>query len=255
MAVTPPARSSDGTDDPGVPAAAAKALELVLDGKRVDLGSGRAATVFIAKHGARVREGPRVSGVPTSQPSTAHERDAGVPLIDLGEVPPDHHRWPGQLVTGLGEPGRVPVEVIPLAKRLVMQDLKALGLVPALRRQGDAAQPFLSENGNLIIDCGPPEPNRDGRAGHALERALLAIAGVVDTGLLLGTADRVPVGPPAAGWRYCSGPEAEKESVCPSRWRGRAMYPGRSLGGSSMPGRARDPGPLSPGYEASEGRF
>ena len=75
--------------DPGVRAAAAKALELVFDGARVGLGSGRAASEFIAQLGARVREGLRVSGVPTSRASAAKARDAGVPLTELGEVPLD----------------------------------------------------------------------------------------------------------------------------------------------------------------------
>jgi ribose 5-phosphate isomerase len=34
----------------------------------------------------------------------------------------------------------------------------------------------------------------DGRTARELERALLAIVGVVDTGLFLGTADRIIVG-------------------------------------------------------------
>lgn len=51
---------------------------------RVGLGSGRAASVFIAKLGARAREGLRVSGVPTSQAAAAQAREAGVPLIELG---------------------------------------------------------------------------------------------------------------------------------------------------------------------------
>ena len=219
--------------DPGVTAAAVKALELVFDGARVGLGSGRAASVFIARLGTRVREGLRISGVPTSRASAAHARDAGIPLIELGEVPLDItvdgadevapnldlvKGWGGalvrerivaaasirqiilvgqdKLVTGLGERGRVPLEVIPLAERLVMRETRALGLVPTLRMQDDTAQPFVSENGNLIIDCAPPEPMRDGRAARALERALLAIAGVVDTGLFLRTADRVLVGHP-----------------------------------------------------------
>jgi len=46
------------------------------------------------------------------------------------------------------------------------------------------------------LDCAPPEPLRDGNAARELERAILAIAGVVDTGLFLGTADRVLVGHP-----------------------------------------------------------
>jgi len=100
-----------------------------------------------------------------------------------------------KLVHGLGERGRVPLEVIPLAERLVMREVKALGLVPTLRTHGDATRPFLSDNGNLIIDCAPPGP-LDGRSARALERTLLGIVGVVDTGLFLGTADRVLVGYP-----------------------------------------------------------
>lgn len=230
--MTPPSRPSGGTDDPGVRAAATEALELVFDGARVGLGSGRAASLFIARLGARVREGLRVSGVPTSRASAELARDAGIPLVELGddsldvtidgadEVGPDIDLvkgWGGalvrerivaaassrqvilvdqdKLVHGLGQRGRVPLEVIPLAKRLVMREVQALGLLPTLRMQGDATRPFLSDNGNLIIDCAPPEP-LDGRSARALERALLGIVGVVDTGLFLGTADRVLVGYP-----------------------------------------------------------
>jgi ribose 5-phosphate isomerase A len=232
MAVTPPSRPSGGTDDPGVRAAATEALELVFDGARVGLGSGRAAALFIARLGARVREGLRVSGVPTSRASAELARDAGIPLVELGEAPLDItidgadevgpdidlvKGWGGalvrerivatassrqvilvdqdKLVHGLGQRGRVPLEVIPLAERLVVREVKALGLVPTLRMRGDAPRPFLSDNGNLIIDCAPREP-LDGRSARALERALLGIVGVVDTGLFLGTANRVLVGHP-----------------------------------------------------------
>ena len=52
------------------------------------------------------------------------------------------------------------------------------------------------ENGNLTLDCAVTEPLGDGRAARALEAALRAIVGVVDTGLFLGTAERVLVGYP-----------------------------------------------------------
>ena len=51
--------------DPGVLAAATRAAELVTDGARLGLGSGRAASAFIAAIGARARRGLKVSGVPT----------------------------------------------------------------------------------------------------------------------------------------------------------------------------------------------
>lgn len=231
--MTLPAYVPGGRDDPSVHAVAAQALELIADGARVGLGSGRAASVFIAKLGTRAREGLRVSGVPTSQVSATLAREAGIPLIELGEgrlditvdgadeVAPNLDLvkgWGGalvrerivaaasagqvivvgedKLVHALGERGRVPVEVIPLARWLAMQEIKALGLVPTLRMDGSGRRPFLSENGNLIVDCAPREPMRDGRAARELERGMRAIVGVVDTGLFLGTADRVLVGHP-----------------------------------------------------------
>lgn len=102
----------------------------------------------------------------------------------------------GKLVRALGERGRVPVEVIPLARWLVTRELKALGLVPTLRGDGGGSRPFLTENGNFIVDCVPPESMRDGQTARDFERALLALVGVVDTGLFLGTAHRVLVGHP-----------------------------------------------------------
>jgi len=59
--------TSGSKEDPGVQAVAARALELVTDGARVGLGSGRAAEVFLDYLGARVRDGLRVFAVPTSQ--------------------------------------------------------------------------------------------------------------------------------------------------------------------------------------------
>lgn len=82
--MTPPTRPPGGLDDPGVRAAAAKALDLVPDGARVGLGSGRAASAFIAMLGARVREGLRAEGVPTSRVSAVLARDAGIPIVELG---------------------------------------------------------------------------------------------------------------------------------------------------------------------------
>jgi ribose 5-phosphate isomerase A len=100
-----------------------------------------------------------------------------------------------KIVARLGEHGRIPVEVVPLARWFASKSLESLGLVSSLRKD-HTGQPFVSENGNLIIDCAPPEPLRDCVAARALEQAMLAIAGVVDTGLFLGTAERVIVGYP-----------------------------------------------------------
>jgi ribose 5-phosphate isomerase A len=223
-----------GTDERALQAVAAFALDLLADGARVGLGSGRAAAAFIAQLGERVRQGLRVAGVPTSEASARQARDLGIPLIDLGEdveleltvdgadeVAPNLDLVKGRggalvrerivasasrrqvilvghekLVRALGERGRVPLEVIPLARGPATRRLGALGLRPAVRADRDGARPLLTENGNLTLDCALAEPLRDARAARELEAALLAIPGGVDTGLFLGTAERVLVGYP-----------------------------------------------------------
>jgi ribose 5-phosphate isomerase A len=228
------AQSAGGADDPGVQAVATRALDLIGDGARVGLGSGRASLAFITKLGERVRQGLHIVGVPTSNASGQRAREVGIPLIDLGEnveldvtvdgadeVAPNLDLvkgWGGalvrerivasasrrqvilvgqeKLVRSLGERGRIPVEVIPLACGLVTRRLKALGLVPTVRLDKDGKRPFTTDNGNLILDCAPRAPLGGARAPRDLEAAVLAIAGVVDTGLFLGTAERVLVGHP-----------------------------------------------------------
>ena len=242
--MTRPAYTPGGSDDPSIHAVAAKAIELITDDARVGLGSGRAASVFIAKLGVRRRQGLRVSGVPTSRAAAAQAQKAGIPLVELGtdglldltvdgadEVDPNLDLvkgWGGDLVRerivaassvsqlilvgeekivrALGERGRLPVEVIPLAEWLVARELKALGLKPTRRMDANGSQPFITENRNLILDCALPEPLRNANAARDLERAILAIVGVVDTGLFLGTADRVLIGHPDGRVDMVSGP-------------------------------------------------
>ena len=221
-------------EDPALLAVAAKAVAMIPDGARVGLGTGRAAAAFITRLGVRRREGWRVIGVPTSRATAEQARKAGIPLIPLAqnvqlditvdgadEVAPNLDLvkgWGGafvrerivaaaskrqiilvteqKLVQALGERGRIPVEVIPFAQWPAMRQLQTLGLVPTLRMEPSNLQPVISENGNLIIDCNAPEPLRDGTAAGLLEESILAIPGVVDTGLFLGTAEQVFVGYP-----------------------------------------------------------
>lgn len=223
-----------GPENPGVQAVATKALEWIADGARVGLGSGRAASLFIVKLGLRRQEGLRILGVPTSQASASTARAAGIPLIELDEdvqlditvdgadeVAPNLDLVKGRggalvrerivaaasrrlvllvgeekLVRGLGQRGPVPVEVIPFARGVATKQIRALGLSPILRVNGAGSRPFVSDNGNLTLDCTLPEPIRDRQDARELERALRAIAGVVDTGLFLEAAHQVLVGHP-----------------------------------------------------------
>src|SRR5262249_28060486 len=99
-----------------------------------------------------------------------------------------------KLVRALGEHRRIPVEVIPLARGPVGRRLKALGIEAGVR--ASEGRPLIPDTGNLLLDGPPAAPLGDGRAARALEATLRAIPGVVDTGLFLGTAERVLVGYP-----------------------------------------------------------
>jgi ribose 5-phosphate isomerase A len=208
------------------------ALTLVTDGARVGLGSGRTAAVFIGRLGRRVREGFRASGVATSRAAEHVARAAGIPLIELGadveldltvdgadEVAPDLDLIKGlggalvrerivaaasrrqvilvaaaKLVRRLGERCSLPIEVIPFGAPRFERTLAALGLTPTLRMDPAGDRPLLTDNGNVTFDCAIAQPLADGTAARNLEAALLALPGVVDTGLFLGTAERVLVG-------------------------------------------------------------
>jgi ribose 5-phosphate isomerase A len=98
-----------------------------------------------------------------------------------------------KLVQQLGERGRVPIEVRPGALDSVGAGIEALGLVPAIRMDAHG-EVFITENGNPIIDASPRASLGDASAVRELERRLLALPGVVDTGLFLATAERVLVG-------------------------------------------------------------
>jgi len=218
--------------DPAVESAAAAALELIRDGMRVGLGTGHAAVAFLARLADRVRSGLRVVGVPTSDATAVEARSLGIPLGALDEheelaltvdgadeVAPNLDLVKGfggalvrerivaaasyrqvilvghdKLVDRLATRRRIPIEVVPFACRLVLRRVRVLGLDPVVRLA--EGRRFVSDNGNLTIDCGLATPLADARAARVLEADLRAIPGVVDTGLFLGTAERVLVGYP-----------------------------------------------------------
>jgi ribose 5-phosphate isomerase A len=224
----PPA---DGAADPVLGALAEAALALVPDGACVGLGTGRAAGAFVTRLGARVRAGLRVAGVPSSEATARQAHAAGIPLVALDEerrldltvdgadeVTPELDLLkgrggalarerilaaasvrqvilvgPGKEVPGLGTTGPLPVEILSFARGPVVRALRALGLEPALRRTPDGAA-FYTDNGGLVLDCRVAAPLRDHAAARALDAGIRAVPGVVDTGLFLGTAERVLVG-------------------------------------------------------------
>jgi ribose 5-phosphate isomerase A len=210
--------------DPGdLDALARHALRYVKDGQTLGLGTGRAASAFIRALGT---SGIKVRGVPTSRASADLARSLAIELVDLRDAPrlavdfdgadevdPRLHLIKGlggalvrekivaaasrkriflvgeeKLVKRLGAHGNLPVEVVPFAAAFATREIAALGLKPKLRIDPAGAD-FISDNGNLILDCAVREIRRPER----LERDLLMIPGVVGTGLFVGLADLVLV--------------------------------------------------------------
>jgi ribose 5-phosphate isomerase A len=68
-------------------AAATAALDYVEDGMRLGLGTGSTARHFIDALGAKVKEGLKVTGVPTSEATRKQAESLGITLSTLDETP------------------------------------------------------------------------------------------------------------------------------------------------------------------------
>jgi ribose 5-phosphate isomerase A len=211
-------------------AAEAAAAE-VQDGMAVGLGTGSTAYWAIASLAERVRNGLRITAVPTSERSAAQAKEGGIVIVELdGDTRLDltidgadavatgsldlvkglggallREKMVAQaserllivvdqskLVERLGMNSPVPVEVTPFGWRATSGRIAALGLRPVLR-QDAAGAPYHTDGGNLILDCHTAAIEDPG----ALDRALQAIVGVVETGLFIGRATAVYVADPA----------------------------------------------------------
>src|SRR5260370_37261610 len=196
------------------------ALRFVKPGHTIGLGTGRAASAFIRALGA---SGLEVRGVPTSRASEELGRSVGIPIVTLAEagridtdfdgadeVDPKLNLIKGyggalvrekivvassrrfivligheKMVKKLGDRGSIPVEVVPFGVHLVSAKIKAMRMKPRVR-ENDGAQ-FVTDNGNLILDCAVKKIASPARR----DRELLAIPGVVGSGLFVAMADVV----------------------------------------------------------------
>lgn len=207
-------------------AAAAAALELVQPGQIVGLGSGSTATCFVKFLAERVRQGLKVTGIPTSQATKELAEQLGIPLTTLDAHPQidididgadeiDPHL---NLIKGGGgaflrekviasvskrfvviadsikqvkQLGRfpLPVEVIAFAQSLIAPQIQKLGAQVVLRRHADGTV-YVTDEGHHILDCtfGVIEDP------PALAAAIRKIPGVVEHGLFIGMAEMALIG-------------------------------------------------------------
>ncbi len=207
------------TQDEAKQAVAARAVELVEDGMRVGLGTGTTSTFFIRALAERVGAGGlTIRCVASSDASHDLAEQLGMDVTGFEEMPEldlyidgADEVGPGlALIKGGGGAllrekivasaakrfvvvvdstkvvevlGKfpLPVEVIKMALPLVVSKLEALGLKPEQRQAKTGAGPYLTDEGNFIVDCRVgriPDPEKTAAA-------IRGIVGVVEHGLFL----------------------------------------------------------------------
>ncbi len=209
------------TQDEAKRLVARRAVEFVEDGMAVGLGTGTTATLFIHELGERVKAGLKIRCVASSDASRDLGLKLGMDVTTLDELPeldvyidgadevgPELALIKGgggallrekivasaakrfivvvdstKVVEHLGK-FPLPVEVIKMALPLVGPKLDALGLHPKQRQAKSGSGPYLTDEGNYILDCAC------GLIADPEETAaeIRGIVGVVEHGLFLGMA-------------------------------------------------------------------
>ncbi len=207
-------------------AAGRAAAKLVRDGDVVGLGTGSTAYFAVVALGERVKAGLKIVGIPTSVQTAELARQVGIPLTTLDEHPQIDITIDGadeidpqlRLIKGGGgallrekvvasaskkmvvvaDSAKIvpvlgkfplPVEIIDFARAVIEKKIATLGATTKLRTKSDG-QPFVTDNGNYILDCS---------FGRIADPAALALAlsntpGIVEHGLFIGLAKLALVG-------------------------------------------------------------
>jgi ribose 5-phosphate isomerase A len=219
------------TQDELKQAVARAAIDYVVDGEIIGVGTGSTANFFIDELG-KIKH--RIKGAVASSEATATRlRGHGIDVLDLNDVAAisvyvdgaDEIDGSGAMIKGGGAALTrekivasvakqfvciadgsklvtrlggfpLPVEVVPMATQAVSRALAALGGQPRLRTQAGGAEPYVTDNGGYILDVAGlaiADP-------VALESKINQIIGVISVGLfarrganvcLLGTGDGV----------------------------------------------------------------
>jgi ribose 5-phosphate isomerase A len=209
-------------------AAAVAAVDLVVSGQVVGLGSGSTVSHVILELGERLRQGRLgdVLGVPSSEETARLAALEGIPLVEVGrspmgiaidgadEIAPDLSLTKGgggallrekvvaaaayrfvvvadesKLVDRLGSTYPVPVEVATFGIRGTLDLLRRFGN-PTLRTV--SGEPFTTDNGNAIVDLQVEPIDHPQRMNELLS----TVPGVLATGLFVGLAAEALVAGP-----------------------------------------------------------
>lgn len=201
-------------------AAAKAAVDEVESGMVLGLGTGSTAEYAVREIAARMAAGRLrdLAGVPTSAATAMLAESLGVRLVEPGaapidlaidgadEIAPDLALTKGgggallrekvvaaaavrfvvisddsKLVPALGSSFDIPLEIARFGLAITTGALAELG---AARLRGVAGTPFVTDNGNYIVDLAVPPLADPG----ACDAALHAVPGVLATGLFVGMA-------------------------------------------------------------------
>lgn len=198
------------------------AAGLVQDGMRIGIGTGTTVFYLIEALSQRVKEGLKIEALATSRESESLAREGGIPLLsplevdklDLAidgadEIDPQKRMIKGgggallrekitaymasemvvivdssKVVDKLGK-FPLPVEILPFGYEATLAKIRYKGQIR--KKEG---QIFVTDNGNYIFDIhleGSPEE---------VQKNLIEIPGVIETGLFFHVAGRVVIGYP-----------------------------------------------------------
>ncbi|ADV50785.1 Ribose-5-phosphate isomerase A [Cellulophaga algicola DSM 14237] len=206
--------------------AAIEAVKFIKNNMTIGLGTGSTAAYMITHLGERIKkEGLIIYGVPTSEATEKFALKNGIKILSLEEVKKIDITIDGadefdtylQLIKGGGgallrekiiasnsefniiiaDSGkqvsrlgafRLPIETVPFATKKIADQLHQKGLDPILRKKGETV--FSTDEKNYILDVNIlPFYNLE-----SLNQELIAIPGIVETGLFLTTTDLVLMG-------------------------------------------------------------
>lgn len=206
--------------------AALEAVKYVKSGMKVGLGTGSTAFYMIEAIGEQVKNGLKIKAVATSVETEKLAKKLGIEIITLAEAKrlditidgADEVNEDFQLIKGgggallrekivahntdlniiiadssksvsrLGK-FKLPIETIPFATQLIIEELKTMKLSPVQRLRGDQAYKTDENNDIVDIDIWNCED-----ALQVLEERLKGIPGIVETGLFLNTTNVVILG-------------------------------------------------------------
>ena len=209
--------------DSAISALSNDALKFVKNNYVIGLGSGRAATTLVKSLALLIKEKKfNIKGVPTSLQIKLIAEKAGIPIVESDQV--DHidvvfdgvDQIDSQKFVIKGGGGAllrenilfslakkivvmadktkfvknftraVPVEIHPLARNSVANSIQKLGGKATLRSL-DRGYPFITENGNIILDCDFGTIKNP----KALSQKIKQIPGVMESGIFLRKPDIV----------------------------------------------------------------